>query len=70
MTIYISTLVDIEDISRAYDLGCYDYLKKPFHLKELSLRLDRIKLANTTLRSRTLYFNETPISNRRFISTK
>ena len=45
-TIYISALVDIEDISRAYDLGCYDYLKKPFHLKELSLRLDRIRLAN------------------------
>ena len=49
-TIYISALVDIEDISRAYDLGCYDYLKKPFHLKELSLRLDRIKLANDTPR--------------------
>jgi len=46
-TIYISALVDIDDISRAYDLGCYDYLKKPFHLKELSLRLDRIKLSNT-----------------------
>ena len=45
-TIYISALVDIEDISRAYDLGCYDYLKKPFHLKELALRLDRIKISN------------------------
>jgi DNA-binding response OmpR family regulator len=45
-TIYISALVDIEDISRAYDLGCYDYLKKPFHLKELMLRIDRIILAN------------------------
>ncbi|PHR58078.1 MAG: DNA-binding response regulator [Arcobacter sp.] len=44
-TIYISALVDIEDISRAYDLGCYDYLKKPFHLKELSLRIDKIKLS-------------------------
>ncbi len=43
--IYISALVDIEDISMAYDLGCYDYLKKPFHLKELSLRVDRIKLS-------------------------
>ncbi len=43
-TIYISALVDIEDISRAYNLGCYDYLKKPFHLKELSLRIDRIRL--------------------------
>jgi len=45
-TIYISALVDIEDISRAYDLGCYDYLKKPFHLKELSLRIDKVKLSN------------------------
>ncbi|MDQ7044122.1 MAG: response regulator transcription factor [Sulfurimonas sp.] len=49
-TIYISALVDIEDISRAYDLGCYDYLKKPFHLKELSLRLDRVQLAYCTPR--------------------
>ena len=48
--IYISALVDIEDISRAYDLGCYDYLKKPFHLKELSLRIDKIKLSNETPR--------------------
>ena len=45
-TIYISALVDIEDISRAYNLGCFDYLKKPFHLKELALRLDRIVLSN------------------------
>jgi len=41
--IYISALVDIEDISRAYNLGCYDYLKKPFHLKELVLRINRVK---------------------------
>lgn len=41
-TIYVSALVDIEDISRAYDLGCYDYLKKPFHLKELAFKIDRI----------------------------
>jgi len=41
-TIYISALVDIEGISRAYDLGCYDYLKKPFHLKELALRIDKV----------------------------
>ena len=45
-TIYISALVDIEDISRAYNLGCFDYLKKPFHLKELALRLDRIVISN------------------------
>lgn len=47
-TIYISALVDIEDISRAYNLGCYDYLKKPFHLKELSLRIDRMVSSSKT----------------------
>ena len=41
-TIYISALADIEDISRAFDLGCHDYLKKPFHLKELTIRIDKI----------------------------
>ncbi len=73
-TIYISALVDIEDISRAYNLGCYDYLKKPFHLKELSLRLDRIILSNEVPRVHlrlsknysydqehsTLFFNSQP----------
>ncbi|MFA6189695.1 MAG: response regulator transcription factor [Sulfuricurvum sp.] len=44
--IYISALVDIEGISRAYDLGCYDYLKKPFHLKELSLRIAKVMQGN------------------------
>ncbi len=49
-SIYISALVDIEDISRAYDLGCNDYMKKPFHLKELALRVDKIKLSTDTPR--------------------
>lgn len=46
--LYISALVDIEGISRAYDLGCYDYLKKPFHLKELALRIDKV-MQNCTI---------------------
>lgn len=41
-TIFISALIDIEEISRAFALGCHDYLKKPFHLKELSLRIDKM----------------------------
>ena len=40
--IFISSLIDIEDISKAFELGCFDYLKKPFHLKELSLRINKI----------------------------
>ncbi|KAB7885580.1 response regulator transcription factor [Poseidonibacter ostreae] len=41
-TIYISALIEIEDISRAFDIGCHDYLKKPFHLKELTIRINKI----------------------------
>jgi len=41
-TIFISAIIDIDDISRAFTLGCHDYLKKPFHLKELSIRIDKI----------------------------
>ena len=73
-TIYISALVEIEDISRAYNLGCYDYLKKPFHLKELALKIDRIKISSEVPRVHlrlsknysydqehsTLLFNSTP----------
>jgi two-component system, OmpR family, response regulator len=42
-TIFISANVDIDDISLAFELGASDYLKKPFHLKELGLRIDKIK---------------------------
>ncbi len=46
-TIFISAITRIEQISRAYELGCYDYLKKPFHLKELTLHIERLmKIAN------------------------
>jgi len=46
-TIFISAITQIEQISKAYELGCYDYLKKPFHLKELTLHIDRLlKMAN------------------------
>ena len=72
--IFISTLIDIEDISRAFELGCYDYLKKPFHLKELNLRIDRIsKTAQKDMQHKrlsasysfscenmTLYFHKEP----------
>lgn len=73
-TIYISALIDIEDISRAFDLGCFDYLKKPFHLKELTLRINKIlktrivpqkhkrlsKHYSFDTETMTLYFNNEP----------
>ena len=73
-TIFISALIDIEDITRAFDIGCHDYLKKPFHLKELTLRIDKIlKTADVPMKHKrvsksysfdcenmTLYFNNEP----------
>ncbi|RXJ75732.1 DNA-binding response regulator [Arcobacter sp. F155] len=73
-TIYISALLDIEDITRAYDLGCREYIKKPFHLEELGIKINQIlkKDQNNTTHIRfsenysysknekTLYFNGEP----------
>lgn len=73
--IFISTLIDIEDISKAFTLGCFDYLKKPFHLKELGLRINKItqiqspgtlchkrlsKCYTFNSETMTLYFNNEP----------
>jgi DNA-binding response OmpR family regulator len=40
--IFISALVDIKSITEAFNLGAADYIKKPFHLKELGLRVQKI----------------------------
>lgn len=41
-TIFISALIGVDDITRAFDIGCYDYLKKPFHLQELNIRINKL----------------------------
>lgn len=73
-TIFISALTDIEDITKAFDLGCKDYIKKPFHLKELEIRIEKISkdledkkhiiLSNNysySVEKKTLYFDKTPV---------
>ena len=46
--IIISASSDIQSIQKAYTLGCNDYLKKPFDLEELFLRINY--LIKTTLK--------------------
>ena len=72
--IYISALIDIEDITKAYDLGCREYIKKPFHLEELGIKINQLlkKDQNKTTHikfsenysyskdKQTLYFNTEP----------
>ena len=73
-TIFISALTDIEDITKAFELGCKDYIKKPFHLKELELRIEKIskeienkkhiilsKNYSYSIENKTLYFNDSPV---------
>lgn len=37
--ILITSLVDIDNLSIGYELGCNDYIRKPFDLKELKYRV-------------------------------
>lgn len=40
--IMISSNTDITIIKNAYNLGCIDYLKKPFHLEELRIKIQML----------------------------
>lgn len=40
--IFIISLTDINNLSIGYELGCSDYIKKPFALKELKYRVEQI----------------------------
>ena len=41
-TIFITSLTDIDDLSRGYECGACDYIRKPFDLAELKLRVEQV----------------------------
>lgn len=45
-TLFITAYTDIQSIEKAYKLGCSDYLKKPFDLIELWLRIQQLLDSN------------------------
>ncbi|NQY94384.1 MAG: response regulator transcription factor [Campylobacteraceae bacterium] len=47
--IIITASLEINNLTDAFDNGCNEYLKKPFHLKELEVRIN--KLINVNLSS-------------------
>lgn len=42
-TIYITSLHTSKDMEQGFEAGADDYIKKPFHLSELNLRINNIK---------------------------
>ena len=40
--IFITSLNRVEDLEKGYKSGCDDYIRKPFELKELKLRIDTL----------------------------
>lgn len=40
--IFLTSLVDLEDLKEGYKRGCCDYIRKPFNLEELELRIEQV----------------------------
>ncbi len=40
--IYITSLDSVDDLEKGFDSGCDDYIRKPFSLKELKIRIDTL----------------------------
>ena len=40
--IFVTSLNSIDDLTKGYDSGCDDYIKKPFELKELLIRVEAL----------------------------
>ncbi len=57
--IIISATVELDIIKKSYDFGCNDYLKKPFFIDELEIKVD--KLCNFS--KKEIYFDENSIFN-------
>ncbi len=40
--IILTSLTDIKDLSKGYELGCNDYMRKPFDMIELKFRIEQL----------------------------
>ena len=43
-TIFLTSLSDIKSLEKGFAIGCDDYIKKPFDLKELEIRINYLKV--------------------------
>lgn len=70
--IIITASLEIQNFVEAFDSGCNEYIKKPFHIKELEIRVNKLLKINENsisfcndfsynLKNKTLYFKEDEI---------
>lgn len=57
-TVFISALVDLGSISKAFEVGAEDYIKKPFFPQELLIRVNaKLVQKNSTIKYNDLEYN-------------
>ncbi len=62
-SIFITSLSGAKDFEKAYKIGCDDYIKKPFDLKELEVRIKKLSkehnlVLNDTVVTDGLFYDE------------
>jgi len=58
--VVITASLEVRNIEHAFSLGCSEYIKKPFHLKELKIRVDRLleqNISNNIIFNSDFYYN-------------
>ena len=48
--IFVTAMSDIDHLKEAYGIGCNDYVRKPFDIEELELRIEKLVKQNRTQR--------------------
>jgi len=57
-TIFISALIDLKSISKAFEIGAEDYIKKPFFPEELLIRVNsKLAAKNSAIKYKNLEFD-------------
>lgn len=56
--IFLTSLSMVEDIEKGFNSGCDDYIRKPFELKELDIRINNIKRLFNISTNKILKINE------------
>jgi DNA-binding response OmpR family regulator len=57
--IFITSLHSVENVTRGFDAGCDDYIRKPFALKELKVRIESLLKRQFGSYSETIKISET-----------